>query len=149
MEPKAVNSKDQKQQIRNIFQFLTVNILFLQHLWFQHAGTNPQLGKTLVVYCPQRNNSHISWEPGRIWQDTLEEERESNSIKSTYWTLNLDSLILASYNSIRDFFHYQSSQLLFSLEGPSPVRVCAGSSAQLGRHAPSARGLALPQRSRN
>lgn len=59
VEPKALNSKDQKQQIRSIFQLLAMNILFLQHLWFQHAGTNPQLGKTVVVYCPQRNNSDL------------------------------------------------------------------------------------------
>lgn len=36
-----------------------MNILFLQHLWFQYAGAIPQLGQTAVVYCPQRNNSDL------------------------------------------------------------------------------------------
>lgn len=59
MEPKTVNSKDHKQQIRSISRVLAMNILFLQHLWFQHGVTNLQLGKAVLVCCPQRNSNDL------------------------------------------------------------------------------------------
>lgn len=52
---------------------------------------------------------YINWEPDRIWQDTLKEERESNCSKCAHWTLNLGSSTQASDNSTRHFFLYQST----------------------------------------